>query len=107
MRTGLYALTRTGGNTAANGPGGPPFAVGSPGPGAPARTSASRPPPGGTYDLAEDSSGKTTYGHTFIVVAPDGTISWRTDYGGAPHHTMYASPDTLLENLRIGLAAAP
>ncbi len=105
MRTGLYALTRTGGSTAANGPGGPPLPSVHPDP-APRRTSASRPPPGGTYDLAEDGSGKTTYGHTFIVVAPDGTISWRADYGGAPHHTMYVSPDALLEDLRIGLAAA-
>lgn len=51
--------------------------------------------------------GTSTYGHTFIVVGPDGEIRWRADYGGSPEYTMYVRPDALLEDLRAGLAAAP
>lgn len=187
---GLYALTRAGGDSTASGPGGPPFAVGSPGPGSAAPPIRLKSTAGGSWDLAKDGGAKTvllyfqegigcqpcwdqmtdieerfgefealgvdemvtiavadlsllrrkvsdesigstvladpevslgptytanqygmmgtsTYGHTFIVVGPDGTIRWRADYGGAPHHTMYVSPEALLEDLRQGLAAAP
>jgi Peroxiredoxin len=47
--------------------------------------------------------GESTYGHSFIVVGPDGRIRWRADYGGAPDHTMYVEPDALLDDLRAGL----
>ena len=47
--------------------------------------------------------GGTTYGHSFIVVGPDGRIRWRADYGGAPDYTMYLRPAALLEDLRAGL----
>jgi len=50
--------------------------------------------------------GTSAYGHTFIVVGPDGTIRWRGDFGGAPHYTMYVSPATLLADLRTGLTNA-
>lgn len=48
--------------------------------------------------------GTSTYGHSFIVVGPDGTIRWRADYGGAPDYTMYLRPPALLDDLRAGLA---
>ena len=47
--------------------------------------------------------GTGAYGHTFIVVGPDGTIRWRADYGGSPHYTMYVKPPDLLADLRAGL----
>jgi peroxiredoxin Q/BCP len=47
--------------------------------------------------------GGSTYGHTFILVGPDGRIRWRADYGGAPDYTMYLEPDALLDDLRAGL----
>ncbi|MDQ3469740.1 MAG: peroxiredoxin family protein [Actinomycetota bacterium] len=50
--------------------------------------------------------GTSTYGHTFIVVGPDGTIRWRADYGGSPNYTMYVEPDALLADLSEGLASA-
>jgi peroxiredoxin len=43
-------------------------------------------------------------GHSFIVVAPDGTISWRADYGGPPQYTMYLPVPDLLADMRRGLA---
>lgn len=46
--------------------------------------------------------GTSTYGHSFIVVGPDGNIRWRADYGGAPEYTMYVSPSALLDDLRAG-----
>lgn len=49
--------------------------------------------------------GTSTYGHSFVVVGPDGTIRWRADYGGAPDHTMYVAVPALLDDLRQGLAA--
>lgn len=45
-------------------------------------------------------------GHTFLVVAPDGTIAWRADYGGAPDYTMYLPVDALLTDLQAGLEPA-
>lgn len=47
--------------------------------------------------------GTSTYGHTFIVVGPDGRIRWRADYGGKPDYTMYVTPSALLADLRAGL----
>ena len=47
--------------------------------------------------------GTSTYGHSFIVVGPDGTVRWRADYGGAPKYTMYVRPAALLDDLRAGL----
>lgn len=46
--------------------------------------------------------GGSTYGHTFIVVGPDGRIRWRGDYGGSPDYTMYLRPAALLDDLRAG-----
>lgn len=50
--------------------------------------------------------GTSTYGHSFVVVGPDGTIRWRADYGGAPDHTMFVAVPALLEDLREGLEAS-
>lgn len=47
--------------------------------------------------------GTGAYGHSFIVVGPDGQIGWRADYGGAPKYTMYVRPPALLDALRAGL----
>lgn len=48
--------------------------------------------------------GTGMYGHSFVVVGPDGQILWRGDYGGADTgHTMYVSNDDLLADLRAGL----
>lgn len=47
--------------------------------------------------------GTSAYGHSFIVVGPDGKIRWRADYGGAPDYTMYVRPPALLADLRAGL----
>ncbi len=47
--------------------------------------------------------GTAMYGHTFIVVGPDGRILWRGDYGGPPRHTMYVANSDLLADLRAGL----
>lgn len=47
--------------------------------------------------------GTSTYGHSFVLVGPDGEIQWRADYGGAPEYTMYVRPAALLEDLRSGL----
>lgn len=48
--------------------------------------------------------GTSMYGHSFILVGPDGEIRWRADYGGSPDYTMYVEPDDLLEDMRTGLA---
>jgi len=48
--------------------------------------------------------GTGAYGHTFIVVAADGTIAYRADFGGSPNYTMYVAPPALLNDLRAGLA---
>jgi peroxiredoxin Q/BCP len=42
-------------------------------------------------------------GHSFILVGPDGRITWRADYGGAPNYTMYVPIPTLLANMKEGL----
>lgn len=51
--------------------------------------------------------GDSTDGHTFIVVDPDGIITWRADYGGAPDFTMFVPVPSLLADLNAGLAADP
>jgi peroxiredoxin len=48
--------------------------------------------------------GTSRDGHSFIVVGPDGLIRWRADYGGAPDYTMYVPSQSLLADLRAGLA---
>jgi len=48
--------------------------------------------------------GTSRDGHSFILVGPDGTIRWRADYGGAPDYTMYVPTESLLADLRAGLA---
>ncbi|WP_217441592.1 MULTISPECIES: peroxiredoxin family protein [Nocardia] len=40
-----------------------------------------------------------TAGHSFVLVGPDGTISWRADYGGAPNYTMFVPTNKLLADL--------
>ena len=44
--------------------------------------------------------GTSTNGHSFILVGPDGTITWRADYGGAPTYTTYVPIDQLLLDLK-------
>ena len=48
--------------------------------------------------------GTSMYGHSFILVGPDGEILWRADYGGAPDYTMYLPPDQLLDDIRVSVA---
>src|SRR6266508_1294722 len=54
--------------------------------------------------------GTSRDGHSFILVGPDGTIRWRADYGGAPDYTgasfytASAPTESLLADLRAGLA---
>lgn len=51
--------------------------------------------------------GTGMYGHTFIVVGPDGQILWRGDYGGAESdYTMYVTNEHLLADLSAGLGDA-
>ncbi|MGW5440734.1 peroxiredoxin family protein [Nocardia asteroides] len=38
-------------------------------------------------------------GHSFVLVGPDGTITWRADYGGAPDYTMFLPTDKMLADL--------
>ncbi|MFF5035643.1 peroxiredoxin family protein [Nocardia salmonicida] len=38
-------------------------------------------------------------GHSFVLVGPDGTITWRADYGGAPDYTMFVPTDKMLADL--------
>ena len=57
-----------------------------------------------TYDTnSYGMMGGTHNGHSFIVVAPDGRIEWRADYGGAPDYTMFLPVEDLLADLRRGL----
>ncbi|MDJ0325179.1 peroxiredoxin family protein [Cryobacterium sp. PH31-AA6] len=49
--------------------------------------------------------GTSTNGHSFILVGPDGTITWRADYGGAPEYTMFVPVDQLLLDLKIDTKA--
>ncbi|WP_219418049.1 peroxiredoxin family protein [Pseudonocardia nigra] len=43
--------------------------------------------------------GTSRNGHSFILVGPDGQITWRADYGGAPDYTMYLPTEDLLADL--------
>lgn len=47
--------------------------------------------------------GTSRDGHSFILVDPDGTITWRADYGGAPNYTMFVPVDQLLTDLQNGV----
>lgn len=51
--------------------------------------------------------GTSMYGHSFLVIGPDGEIQWRADYGGQPNYTMYVSPVDLLADLRAGVGGTP
>lgn len=44
--------------------------------------------------------GDSRNGHSFLLVAPDGTITWRADYGGAPKYTMFVPVDRVLADLK-------
>ncbi len=44
-------------------------------------------------------------GHSFIRVDPDGRITWRADYGGAPDYTMYLPVDAVLKDMKADLKA--
>lgn len=46
--------------------------------------------------------GTSRDGHSFILVDPDGRITWRADYGGAPNYTMFVPVDQLLSDLQHG-----
>jgi peroxiredoxin len=43
--------------------------------------------------------GDTRDGHSFVLVGPKGTISWRADYGGAPDYTMFLPTQQILADL--------
>ncbi|MDQ3384497.1 MAG: peroxiredoxin family protein [Actinomycetota bacterium] len=61
---------------------------------------------GETYEANQyGMMGTSTYGHSFVLVDPDGRITWRADYGGAPKFTMYVRPTALLDDLRAGIGA--
>lgn len=47
--------------------------------------------------------GTSRDGHSFILVDPDGRITWRADYGGAPNYTMFVPVDQLLSDLQHGV----
>jgi peroxiredoxin len=38
-------------------------------------------------------------GHSFVLVGPNGTISWRADYGGAPDYTMFLPTQQIIADL--------
>ena len=50
--------------------------------------------------------GTSANGHSFIVVGPDGDITWRADYGGEPDYTMFVPSADLLADLKRGLSKA-
>ncbi len=43
--------------------------------------------------------GDSRNGHSFVLVDPDGKITWRADYGGAPKYTMFVPVDRVLADL--------
>ena len=46
-------------------------------------------------------------GHSFLLVAQDGTIEWRADYGGpSTGNTMYVPVDSLLTDIERGINGA-
>lgn len=44
--------------------------------------------------------GDSRNGHSFVLVDPDGKITWRADYGGAPKYTMFVPVNRLLADLK-------
>ena len=48
-----------------------------------------------SYGMMGDSHA----GHSFVLVDPDGTITWRADYGGAPDYTMFVPTEDMLADL--------
>ncbi len=59
---------------------------------------------GPTYETNQfGMMGMSAYGHSFLLVGPDGKIVWRADYGGSPNYTMYVGPPALLADLRAGI----
>lgn len=44
--------------------------------------------------------GDSRNGHSFLLVDPQGTITWRADYGGAPKYTMFLPVDRVLADLQ-------
>jgi len=45
-------------------------------------------------------------GHTFVLVASNGQILWRADYGGPPNYTMFVPDAQLLAHVTKALAGA-
>ena len=53
-----------------------------------------------TYDAnSYGMMGDSRAGHSFLLVDPDGTITWRADYGGAPDYTMFLPTGSILTDL--------
>lgn len=50
--------------------------------------------------------GRSRDGHSFILVAPNGKIRWRADYGGAPDFTMFVPAANLVAHMRDSLTTA-
>lgn len=50
--------------------------------------------------------GNSADGHSFVLVGPDGTITWRADYGGPPDYTMYVPVANLIADMKEGLHEA-
>ncbi len=48
--------------------------------------------------------GTSRYGHSFVLVGPDGRMRWRADYGGAPDYTMFVKVSDLVEDMRAAQA---
>lgn len=48
-----------------------------------------------SYGMMGDSHA----GHSFLLVNPEGEITWRADYGGAPDYTMFVPTQDLLKDL--------
>jgi peroxiredoxin Q/BCP len=46
--------------------------------------------------------GNSRDGHSFVLVGPNGTITWRADYGGSPKYTMFVPTANLLADLHAG-----
>jgi peroxiredoxin Q/BCP len=44
--------------------------------------------------------GDSRNGHTFLLVDPQGQITWRADYGGPPDFTMFVPVSQLLADLK-------
>lgn len=54
-----------------------------------------------TYDAnSYGMMGDSHAGHSFLLVNPEGEITWRADYGGAPDYTMFVPTEDLLKDLK-------